>query len=102
MSEFRPIALCNLLYKFTAKVLASRLKSVVDLLVSENQSAFIHRRSITDNIFLCNEIVRGYDRESHSLIALMKIDIHKAFKSIRWDYIGKLVEKMGFSLAFIH
>ncbi|XP_043696657.1 uncharacterized protein LOC122647302 [Telopea speciosissima] len=89
MNDFRHIALCNLLYKFIAKILARRLKSVVDLLVSDNQTAFIPGRNISDNILLCNDIVRGFERKNHSPSLLLKIDIHKAFDSIWWDFIAQ-------------
>ncbi|XP_071705081.1 uncharacterized protein [Rutidosis leptorrhynchoides] len=41
VSEFRPIACCNIIYKCISKVLTNRVKSVLDKLVGCNQSAFI-------------------------------------------------------------
>nr|GEV82627.1 hypothetical protein [Tanacetum cinerariifolium] len=41
LSDFRPIACCNVLYKCISKILTSRIKGVVGNLVGENQSAFI-------------------------------------------------------------
>lgn len=41
VSDLRPISLCNVLVKIITKVVANRLKGLLELVVSNTQSAFI-------------------------------------------------------------
>ncbi|RVW43464.1 Transposon TX1 uncharacterized 149 kDa protein [Vitis vinifera] len=48
LGDFRPISLFGGLYKILAKVLANRLKKVLDRVVSTDQNAFVRGRQILD------------------------------------------------------
>ncbi|KAK3189324.1 hypothetical protein Dsin_028885 [Dipteronia sinensis] len=48
MSEFRPISLCNVIYKIVATTLTNRLRNVIGEVTSEVHITFIPRRLITN------------------------------------------------------
>ncbi|KAL5721690.1 hypothetical protein ACHQM5_005303 [Ranunculus cassubicifolius] len=58
MGQFRPISLCNVSFRILSKVLANRIKPLLEKFISPNQSAFVKGRLIQDNIVLAHEIIR--------------------------------------------
>ncbi|XP_043687599.1 uncharacterized protein LOC122638815 [Telopea speciosissima] len=98
---YRPIALCNLFYKIITKILSNRLQGVVGKVVSDNQSAFIKGRSIVDNILVCHDVVRGIEQKGASPMAVLKIDLHKAYDALSKKFLFVIMERMGFPAKFI-
>eukprot|EP00253_Pinus_taeda_P015484 PITA_15484 len=98
--KYRPIALCNIIYKIVSKVVALRLKPVLPLIISPEQSGYVEGRQITDGIILTHEIIHSL-KQSKKPGMLLKIDLSKAFDSISWEYMQKVLKAFGFDNAWI-
>ena len=83
------------------KILARRVKFVLGCLVSDCQGAFILGRSMFHNIIVANEVVRGYGRSHNSPRCTIKVDLHKAFDSISWKFLRRVLEHFNFSKKLV-
>ncbi|KAM2624892.1 hypothetical protein TB1_031827 [Malus domestica] len=102
MSQYRPIALCNVIYKIIAKVLTNRLKKVMPKVIGENQSAFMAGKQIQDNILVVHEALHSllHQKKGDHLGMAIKLDMAKVYDRIEWDFLLGMMSSLGFAPLF--
>ena len=103
ITKYRPISLCNVIYRIITKTIIDRLKQILHDIISPNQSAFIPNRLITENIIIgykCLHKIRLRKGKKNGVVAL-KLDISKAYNRVEWSFLEHAMYHLGFSKTWI-
>eukprot|EP00253_Pinus_taeda_P002817 PITA_02817 len=100
LDKFKLIALCNIIYKIVSKIIATRLKLLLPLIISPEQSGYVEGRQITDEIILTHEIIHSLNISKKRRM-LLKLDLSKAFDRLIWNYIEKILLDFGFNASWV-
>ncbi|KAK1644767.1 hypothetical protein QYE76_062572 [Lolium multiflorum] len=103
LKDYRPISLCNVVYKVMVKCLVNRLRPLLKSIIAETQSAFVPERMITDNAiiaFECFHAIHNGNKSSGSFCAY-KLDLTKAYDRVDWKFLEEALRTMGFAEQWI-
>ncbi|XP_026433075.1 uncharacterized protein LOC113330483 [Papaver somniferum] len=97
IKDYRSIGLSNFFFKIITKIMDTRLGTVLNKLISEEQVEFMKGRNIHENIALASELINEINTErKHGKVGL-KLDIAQAFDTVSWDFIAEVFRQYGFS-----
>lgn len=100
MSHFRPISLCNVVYKIIAKVLVNRMSTMLGHCINETQGAFIPGRLISDNMLIAYEVLHSLKMKKRGKKGhfALKLDMSKAYDRVEWDFLVGMMKHLGFHM----
>ena len=101
-NHFRPISLCNVIYKIISKILVARIRPLLPRFISPCQSAFIPGRWIAENQVIVQELIHSFKvRKIKAGQMAIKIVLQKAYDRVNWDFLQVVLNKLGFNGVFI-
>lgn len=101
--EYRPISLCNIIYKIISKCIANWPKVFLEHLISPFQSAFIPQWHVIDNVIIGYECLHKIKckRQGKKELVALKLDISKAYDITEWCFLEGIMFKLGFSTRYV-
>ena len=98
--SYRPISVLNVDYKLYTTILAKRLENILPQLVHNDQTGFITQRQTHDNIRRSLHIL-NHIQQNNLEAYLISLDAEKAFDSVSWPFLYKVLERFGMHNNFI-
>ncbi|XP_057760108.1 uncharacterized protein LOC130980443 [Arachis stenosperma] len=93
MKDFRPISLCNVVYKVIMKVLVNRLRPHLKEIIGPLQGGFIPGRGTPDNIIVEQEVLHFMKKtKSKKGTLVFKIDLEKVYDRVDWGFLKQTLQ----------
>ncbi|CAI5483337.1 unnamed protein product [Closterium sp. Yama58-4] len=100
VENYRPITLLSFTYKVLARVVADKMKRVLNEVISPEQYGFMPGRRLSDAVGLVADVIDAAKNEQADWYLLL-VDFQKAFDSVSRNYLFLVLEKMGFPSRFV-
>ena len=97
VSQYRPISLCNIVYKIISKILVQRIRPLLLRLISPMQVAFLEGRRGAYNVIIAQEPIYSLGkRRGKDGYMVVKTDLEKAYDRLEWSFIRMVLIHFGF------
>ncbi|GJS21493.1 putative RNA-directed DNA polymerase [Tanacetum coccineum] len=101
VNDYRPISCCNVIYKCISKILTNRIIEGIKEVVSDNQSAFVLGRRISNNILITQELMHNYHLDRGLPRCAFIVNIQKAYDTVDWCFLDRILTCFGFHSSMI-
>ena len=102
LNNYRPISLCNTVYKIVSKIIVARLRLYLDKLISPCQSTFTSGRKGIDNAIIVQEVIHSLSKKKGKIGYLaLKIDLEKAYDKLEWSFIRDMLIRVNIPIDLI-
>ena len=96
MGNYKPISLCNIVYKIVTKVIVARLRPYLDKLISPLQVAFVPGRKGTDNVIIAQEVIHSINKKKGKVgYMALKIDLEKVYNKLELSFIKDMLIRIN-------
>ncbi|XP_020084915.1 uncharacterized protein LOC109707794 [Ananas comosus] len=99
-NDFRPICLMNGIQKIISKVLANRIATILPMIISSSQAAFLKDRLLADSFVTASELLNWCAKSGKECVSI-KVDFEKAYDNVRWSFLQSILRWLGFSEKWI-
>jgi hypothetical protein len=103
LRDFRPISLCNVIYKVVSKCMVNRMCPLLNDIIAPMHSAFILGRLITDNPLIAFECLHAINHGNNNCknFGALKLDLTKAYDCVEWGYLRGVLQRLGFQSQWV-
>jgi exonuclease III len=98
--NYRPLTIMDTDLRWRERVLLNRIIQVVETVISPQQTSFVPKRRMIDNV--CNLMLAlDQARYSEKDVVIIALDQEKVYDRVRWEWLSATLEAMNFPEKFI-